>query len=138
MINAYNRLYSFVNDYKMPSPQEKLCLECQTAFKGRIDKKFCSDTCRVAYNNRLNSDDINYVRNVNNILRRNRRILMALNPEGKNRVSQDKLKSQGFNFNYFTSTYITKEGARYFYCYEQGYLPLEKEKCLLVIKKDFN
>jgi len=138
MKNAYNRLYSFVNILKMPSPQEKLCLECQAAFRGRIDKKFCSDTCRIAYNNRLNSHDIGYMRNVNNILRRNRRILMALNPDGTSRVSQHKLASRGFNFNYFTSIDTTKGGAQYFYCYEHGYLPIEKEQCLLVIKKDFN
>jgi hypothetical protein len=117
--------------------EEKGCLECESPFKGRVDKKFCSDQCRIAYNNRLNSDGNNYVRNVNNILRKNRRILIELNPEGKNRVTREKLRSKGFDFNYYTSTYITKEGAQYFYCYEQGYLPIEKDQCLLVIKKDF-
>lgn len=121
----------------MPSQSEKLCLECSAPFRGRIDKKFCSDVCRIAFNNRLNSDDINYVRNVNNILRKNRRILMSMNPTGKNKVSHDKLKSHGFNFNYFTSTYRTREGAQYYYCYEHGYLPIEKEWYLLVIKKEF-
>jgi hypothetical protein len=118
--------------------EEKTCLECESPFRGRADKKFCSDQCRISYNNRLNSDGNNYVRNVNNILRKNRRILLELNPEGKNRVSREKLRSKGFDFNFYTSTYTTKEGAQYFYCYEQGYLPIEKESCLLVIKKDFN
>jgi hypothetical protein len=122
----------------MTDLEEKKCLECGISFKGRVDKKFCSDQCRISFNNKLNSDGNNYVRNVNNILRKNRRILLALNPEGKNRVSREKLRSKGFDFNYFTSTYITKEGAQYFYCYEQGYLPIEKDQCLLVIKKDFN
>lgn len=121
----------------MTSVEEKTCLECELPFKGRVDKKFCSDQCRIAYNNRLNSDGNNYVRNVNNILRKNRRILLDLNPDGKSRVSREKMRSKGFDFNYYTSTYTTKEGAQYFYCYEQGYLPIEKEHCLLVIKKDF-
>ena len=116
---------------------EKICLECETPLKGRVDKKFCSDQCRIAYNNKLNSDGNNYVRNVNNILRKNRRILLELNPEGKNRVTREKLRSKGFDFNYFTSIYTTKEGAQYFYCYDQGYLPIEKDHCLLVIKKDY-
>lgn len=115
----------------------KVCLECGTELKGRIDKKYCSDQCRTAYNNRLNSDETTYVRNVNNILRRNRRILLELNPEGKSRVSRAKLKVKGFDFSYFTSTYTTKEGSLYFYCYEQGYLPIEKDSFLLVVKKDF-
>jgi hypothetical protein len=122
----------------MPTQQDQTCIECQGAFKGRIDKKFCSDQCRTTYNNRQRSVENTYIKEVNGILKKNRRILLELNPEGKNRVSRDKLKSKGFDFSYFTSTYKTKDGAQYFYCYEQGYLPIEKEQCLLVIKKDFN
>jgi hypothetical protein len=121
----------------MPPLEEKTCIECKTTIKGRVDKKFCSDQCRSAYNNRLNSDETSYVRNINNILRKNRRILLELNPDGKNRVSRDKLKAKGFDFQHFTSIYKTKDGAQYFYCYEQGYLPIEKDFFLLVVKKEF-
>jgi len=121
----------------MPPIDEKTCIECNTTIKGRVDKKFCSDQCRSAYNNRLNSDETSYVRNINNILRKNRRILLELNPDGKNRVSRDKLKVKGFDFQHFTSIYKTKDGAQYFYCYEQGYLPIEKDFFLLVVKKEF-
>lgn len=121
----------------MPSQSERLCLECGAPFRGRIDKKFCSDTCRIAFNNRLNSDDTSYVRSINNILRKNRRILISMNPTGKNKVSYDRLKSRGFDFNHFTSTYKTREGSQYFYCYEHGYLSIEENYYLLVIKKEF-
>lgn len=116
---------------------EKKCLECGEKIIGRADKKFCSDQCRISYNNKLNSDETNYVRNVNNILRKNRRILLELNTTGKSRVSRDKLTEKGFDFVYYTSTYTTKEGSQYFYCYEQGYLPVEKNYYLLVVKKGF-
>lgn len=119
----------------MPSQSSRSCLECGEPFKGRIDKKFCSDTCRVAYNNRLNSDETNYVRNINNILRKNKRILKNMNPTGKNKVSYEKLKAHGFDFNHFTSTYRTRDGAQYYYCYEQGYLPIENDLFLLVVKR---
>ena len=33
---------------------DKLCLECGDKLFGRIDKKFCSDACRNAYNNKIN------------------------------------------------------------------------------------
>jgi hypothetical protein len=121
----------------MTPQSDKNCIECGITLKGRADKKFCSDQCRSAYNNKLNSDETSYMRNINNILRKNRRILIEMNPEGKSRVSREKLRSKGFDFNHFTSTYTTKDGAQYFYCYEQGYLPIEKDYCLLVIKKDF-
>lgn len=121
----------------MPGIVEKKCIECSTAIKGRVDKKFCSDQCRSSYNNKLNSDDTNLMRNVNNILRKNRRILLDLNPNGKSKVSRERLNARGFDFNFFTSVYKTREGSQYFYCYEQGYLPIEKDYYLLVQKKDF-
>lgn len=121
----------------MPEVLEKNCIECGASFKGRIDKKFCSDQCRSSHNNRLNSHENNYVRNINNILRKNRRILIGLNPKGKSKVTLDRLLSRGFNFDYFTSTYTTKEGSQYFYCYDQGYLPLEGNCFLLVVRKEF-
>ena len=116
----------------MAQKEDKVCLECGDKIIGRADKKFCSDQCRISYNNKLNSDETNYVRNVNNILRRNRRILMELNTTGKTRIALDKLKAKGFDFAYFTSTYTTKDGAIYKLCYEQGYREVEKNYYLLV------
>lgn len=115
---------------------EKKCLECEEKIIGRADKKFCSDPCRISYNNKLNSDETNYVRNVNNILRKNRRILMELNTTGKTRVSRTRMTEKGFDFGLFTSLYTTKEGAQYCYCYEHGYLPVDKNYYLLVVKKE--
>jgi predicted nucleic acid-binding Zn ribbon protein len=116
--------------------EQKACLECGSKIIGRADKKFCSDQCRVAYNNRLNSNETNFMRNVNNVLRKNRRILIDLNTTGKSRVSREKLHEKGFDFSLFTSTYVTKEGSVYHYCYEQGYLQVDKNWYLLVVKKE--
>jgi len=116
---------------------EKNCEECGNLIVGRVDKRFCSDQCRNAFNNRLNSDVTCYIRNTNHALRKNRRILIELNPMGKSRTSREKLLAKGFDFSHFTSIYTTKDGAQYFYCYEQGYLPIEKDSFLLVIKKEF-
>ncbi|MDN4166084.1 hypothetical protein QWY31_11260 [Cytophagales bacterium LB-30] len=117
--------------------QTKTCLECGTPIKGRKDKKFCSDQCRNAHNNTLNSDVTNAMRNINNILRRNRRILMDLTPNGKAKVHRDKLVEKGFDFNYFTSNYVTKAGAIYYFCYEYGYLPLQDHFYALVIRQEY-
>ena len=118
----------------MAKKEEKVCLECGGKITGRADKKFCSDQCRVAYNNKLNRDETAYMNNVTNILRKNRRVLLELNTTGKTKVNRDKLTDKGFDFNYFTSHYKTKDGSVYNFCYEQGYLPLENNWYLLVVK----
>jgi predicted nucleic acid-binding Zn ribbon protein len=115
---------------------EKKCLECGDKITGRSDKKFCSDQCRISFNNHLNSDETNLVRNINNALRRNRRVLAELNTTGKTKVSREKLLEKGFDFHYFTSIYTTKEGAVYHYCYEHGYLQTDKDWFLLVIRQE--
>ena len=115
--------------------EKRKCLECNEEFSGRIDKKFCSDMCRNAYNNKLNSDTSNLVRNVNSILRKNHRILQFLNAAEKTKVHKKKLADKGFDFNYFTSIYKTQKGSEYRFCYEQGYLPLENDFYFLVINK---
>ena len=61
----------------------KLCPECGDKIIGRADKKFCCDACRNSHNNALNKDSKNLVRNINNRLRKNYRILESLNPDGK-------------------------------------------------------
>ena len=114
---------------------ESKCLECGDKLIGRADKKFCSDQCRNTFNNRNNSDANNLVRNINNTLRKNRRILVDLNPNDKTKTSRDKLLSKGFSFNYFTHTYETKTGSIYHFCYEMGYLELENNE-ILIVKRD--
>jgi len=104
---------------------EKLCLECDDPLIGRIDKKFCSDYCRNSYNNKINKDQTNFIRNTNNRLRKNWRILEKLNPKDKCKVSKSKLDANGFDFQLFTSIYKTKTGNTYYFCYNQGYLELE-------------
>ncbi len=115
--------------------EDKYCLECGTRLMGRVDKKFCSDQCRNTYNNRLNKDETTYMRNVNHTLRKNRRILKDLTPEGKAKVKKQMLQSKGFDFKYFTHIYKTKEGKVYYFCYEHGYLPLENDYFALVVNK---
>ncbi len=115
------------------NPQK--CLECGDAFKGRIDKKFCSDYCRNTHNNKINRDSKNLIRNTNNRLRKNYKVLSNLNTTGKTKVTRSKLISNNFDFNFFTSIYTTKTNNVYYYIYDQGYLELDNEVYLL-IKRD--
>jgi len=114
--------------------EKKLCAYCNNPINGRADKKFCDDACRSAYNNKLNHEQNNLIKNIDNALKRNRRILKELVPEteGKINISQKKLTDAGFNFNYYTNIITTKKGTVYYFCYEYGYLPLENNYYMLV------
>lgn len=111
---------------------EKSCLECGEKVKGRADKKFCSDYCRNSYNNKLDVEDKNLVRNINNRLKKNYKILSELNPDQKTKTHRDKLIGNNFDFNLFTSIYTTKKGTIYYFVYNQGYLKLENDYYMLV------
>lgn len=113
----------------------KTCLECGDKLVGREDKKFCSDGCRNTYNNKINKDSTNFMRNVNNKLRKNYRILSALNVDGKGKTTKSKLLSKGFDFEFFTNILETKTGNTYFFVYDQGYRVLEDEYFMLVKKE---
>ena len=75
------------------------------------------------------------MRNVNNKLRKNYRILSALNVDGKAKTTRTKLLSKGFDFEFFTNILNTKTGNTYYFVYDQGYMPLENDYYVLV-KKD--
>lgn len=120
----------------MASITTKTCSECGDKFTGRSDKKFCSADCRVAHNNKIRTPSSKLVRHVTHTLLRNRRILEELNPTGKTRVTLSQLQEMGFNFKYFTSLYTTREGAEYRYCFEQGYLAMDGNAYLLVVRKE--
>jgi len=115
----------------------RLCLNCEKPVKGRTDKKFCDDYCRNSYNNQLKSNTTNLVRNINNALGKNRRILENQFTEGEEmtKTTKQKLIQKGFQFKYFTNTYTNKKGNVYFFCYDLGYLPLENDWYLLVKSK---
>lgn len=114
---------------------ERVCLDCNEVIKGRTDKKFCDDQCRSNYNNKLKSETCGIVKTIDQILKKNRKIIEKLTPEGKSKVSLKKILDAGFNINYHTHLYHTKTGNTYTFCYEFGYLSLDNDMVLLV-KRD--
>jgi hypothetical protein len=113
----------------------KYCIDCGESLSGRADKKFCSDICRNSFNNKLNSDTNNYVRNINNVLRKNRRILGELNPKDKTTVHVDKLTEKGFMFSFYTHIYTTRKGDHYYFCYEHGYIQHSNNLVTIVTRR---
>jgi hypothetical protein len=118
--------------------ERKICLNCEKTIQGRTDKKFCDDYCRNNYNNQIKAYSNNMIRNISNVLKKNRRILEALLPgtEETAKITKQHMLSQGFQFKYMTHTYTNKKGNTYFFCYDYGYLELEGEWLLVVRVKE--
>lgn len=120
-----------------PELIHRSCAFCKKQLQGRNDKRFCDYSCRNNYNNLLKRAGNKCIRNINNALTKNRRILKELLKEGgeTTKATEDRLKYLGFQFNYFTNTYTTKNERTYYFCYDYGYLPLENS-WYLVVKKN--
>lgn len=116
---------------------DKVCVNCGRIIKGRTDKKFCDDSCRNNYNNSQKAVVTNYMRNINNALSKNRKVLEGLlGKEEMKKQPRERLDNEGFNFKYFTHIYTNKQGNIYHFCYEYGYLPLDNNWYLIVKRKE--
>ena len=109
------------------------CLECGSKILGRADKKFCNDECRNSFHNKQNKDSSNFMRVVNNKLRKNFRIIDGLiDSSNKAKTTKNHLLALGFDFTYFTHFKVYKNGAEYRFVYSVGYKMLDEDWILLV------
>jgi predicted nucleic acid-binding Zn ribbon protein len=120
--------------------EKRTCHSCGNPLRGRVDKKFCNDYCRNNFNNEQKTRNrySPVIRNINNALLKNRRILATVLTDQMEtaRANRDKLLRLGFHFGYQTHVYTTKTGRSYYYCYDYGYLALENDWYLIVKKKE--
>ena len=116
------------------------CPECGTEIYGRVDKKFCSDQCRNTFNNRLHAVSNTYIRKVNYILRKNRRIMeefLATTEKDTKRVHKRKLMDKGFSMDYYTNVYKTKTNNYYYFSYEYGFMKLDDDYFMIVMREEY-
>ena len=103
------------------------CLHCGDTFRGRTDKKYCSDTCR---NNHHFHNGNSITRRINIILKRNRDILMKiLGNETTFELDKQILSEMDFNFNYHTHSRKDESGTVYF-CYDYS-IKFSKNVCTI-------
>lgn len=115
--------------------ETKKCPVCNGIVKGRIDKKFCSSTCRSAfqYEQKLETDKL-YLR-VDKQLKINRKVLKKYNLIGKTTLRREVLHNEGFDPNFFTHYRKMGNNEVYFYCYDFGFKKTNdnaKEKYLII------
>jgi hypothetical protein len=109
---------------------QKKCVSCGVLIHGRIDKRFCSDYCRNKFHNGLKSHESQFIRKVNYILRKNRRILIEFKRNEEKRLTKLNLIRAGFDFNFITSVKKDKRGKICYFCYEQGIILDQKGKLI--------
>ena len=108
-----------------------ICLNCSKPIKsGRSDKKFCDSGCKDEYYNKIKTGEHKEIKKVDQVLKRNRRILKKLfNPSKERFVNREVLLKAGFEFDFHTHFVITKTKANEFiFCYDFGYREVEKDK----------
>ena len=108
------------------------CQDCGSKLAGRIDKKFCTDSCRTNHNNMLSKKRNLALKKVNSILKKNVMILQKLNGYGITALQPSLLEAAGFDFNFFTHQIIIDEGKKYNCCYNYGYHIINKKEIELI------
>lgn len=111
--------------------EKRFCPECGKEIVGRADKMFCSNSCRNNHNNNANKDSTNLMRNINNALRKNYKILSELNVGEFTKVPKKTLVKKKFNFDHFTSILEAKTGNTYYVVYDLAFQELEGDVFLL-------
>lgn len=107
-------------EFKPIDEANPTCAACGKPLKGRSDKKFCDSYCRNGYNNKNKNSEERYIQHLNRLIRRNRRILKTLCPQGKAIVRKELLDQLGYKYGVFSG--IFKSGAiTYFLCYDYGF-----------------
>lgn len=111
------------------------CRFCGEPLKGRSDKRFCNNACRVAFHNARNEGKRIVIKAVNKVLLKNYQILKMHWDVGEREISQYMMLQSGFNFNYFTSIQKLDSGASYCFCYDIGFSKMD-EATIRILKKE--
>ncbi|MFQ3213912.1 MAG: hypothetical protein ACJAT1_000238 [Marivirga sp.] len=115
--------------------ETKTCQHCEGPLRGRADKKFCDDYCRNSFNNAINRDKNQKIRNINHALRKNRYILECLlEKRNRRKINKEHLINNGFQTKYYTHTAINNKGDLIYCIYDYGITSLEEE-WITVIKR---
>ncbi len=114
----------------------KNCKICKKPFAGRADKVFCSIDCKNEYNIRLRKATNIATKKIDNILHRNRSILLEIMGKHKRQIKIDRIEldKKKFNFNFMTAYTINKQGKTYHHIYDFYYMTFSDEQVLIVRK----
>ncbi|MEP2280858.1 hypothetical protein [Maribacter sp.] len=105
---------------------KKTCPECDSEVIGRTDKIFCSITCKSIHQYEKRQKENTFYFSVDQHLKKNRKILKRYNKSGFTTIRKSILLEEGFNPNYFTHYWKNQKNDVYLFCYDFGYLKINK------------
>ncbi|MDB5230474.1 MAG: hypothetical protein JWN76_1279 [Chitinophagaceae bacterium] len=99
------------------------CLFCGDRIQGRSDKKYCDDGCRNAANNNAKMETHKAIRDIDLILKKNRKILKELLGDKEYKIlSKEKLEKKGYNQQHYTHHKTARTTGNVFtFCYDYGF-----------------
>ncbi len=116
---------------------KKKCKLCKTSFTGRRDKIFCSLACKNEYHLRLRQATNLATKSIDEILHRNRSILLEVMGKHGTKVKVDSfvLDNKKFNYKFYTGSSTNKEGKTYYHVYDFSYMTFSDQTVMIVRKK---
>ena len=122
-----NFVHTTTKDMKRMEEEKRCCPNCNRPFTGRSDKKFCSDSCRTMFNNRIKRacrTQHGELSRIDRILKKNHAIIERLYSRGERETTFTELFGMGFNFEYQTSMRENPDtGSSYIIgCYDYTYV----------------
>jgi hypothetical protein len=118
---------------------KRKCPICGSDIVGRSDKKFCSAICKTNHNraqSKLTAQS-DTIKQIDGILHRSHRILSTLMAESKIKkvyFPRLVLERAGFNFNYYTGTYLNNQKKTYHYVYNFAWMTFSMEEIMIIMK----
>ncbi len=111
------------------------CIVCAKEMKGRSDKKFCSIQCKNRYHRNMKMNMQPVLKEIDQILHRNYAICLELAQKSKKArmmIKKIELEKTGFNFNYFTGSYLNSQQKTYHYIYDFRWMQFSTQEVLIV------
>lgn len=112
------------------------CKICNKRLVGRKDKIFCSVKCKNYYHVNLRKATTLVVKELDNILHRNRSILLEIMGKNKTQCTIERvvLEKKKFRFKYHTHHHINSKGKTYYYVYDFAWMAFSDDRVLVVRK----
>ncbi len=112
------------------------CKICKAPIKGRANKVFCSTKCKNFYHKNLRSVTKKEAYSIDQILHRNRSILLEiLGKTGqKIKVNRLLLEEKKFRFKYLTHFHVNSSGKMIHYLYDLAWAEFSDDEVLVLRK----